>query len=81
MKQILIGAFVGLVTFLVADYTKTTTTDNYRKTLFEAGYVTGIGDAQFLVNELKEDSVKTIIIEQRVNYHWNKIKTLYKHVN
>ena len=81
MKQILIGIFTGLITFLIVDYTKTTTTDNYRKTLFEAGYVTGIGDAQFLVNELKEDSVKTIIIEERVNHHWSKIKTLYKNVN
>lgn len=75
--SIIIGAVTGVVIFLTADYISTKSTDRFKKTLFEAGYLSAMGDVKEAIE--KKDSI--IDFQTKIDRHWDKVKVLYKNGN
>ena len=74
MKGFLLGVTIGIVFFLTADYMSTRTSDRFKKTIFESGYRSAMGDFREAIE--KKDTA--INFREKIDEHWEGIKTIYK---
>lgn len=74
MKGFLLGVTIGIVFFLTADYMSTKSSDRFKKTIFESGYRSAMGDVKEAIE--KRDTI--IDFQSKIDGHWEKVKVLYK---